>query len=413
MKNRKPVPASPGSLKAQARRCPAPAPIVPKVHPPSQTRMRLPPITATVPKASSAYPGANAAPLGTSMHADGALTPLIDHAFTPKAALTASKSHAYISALTQDQSLLIQCVAENKRGRDFIVGDLHGCLAQLHMALHKVKFSPSSGDRLFSVGDLIDRGPQSFDCLKLILEPWFFYVRGNHEQMLLDFMGLELGASRGTAQDFIPNGGGWIHSLTLAQKELFYDVLAPRLVRAPLLLKVGYGGLQPFNVVHSELMSADGALIGTKDLTTKTVVDRRVSMTWGRRLVKLAAKEITNGYQAVGGVWLTANSVNPRLHPTYVGHTVVTNPVMHRSHIFIDGGAYKESGETKLVVREHAPFVAALNMHFMPKGTARLQLAEASGSRLGRRGLWDLEQERRMALEELNQDLARRELSGS
>ena len=51
-------------------------------------------------------------------------------------------------------------VKANKVGRDFVVGDVHGMFDRVAQALTKVQFNPSR-DRLFSVGDLIDRGPQS------------------------------------------------------------------------------------------------------------------------------------------------------------------------------------------------------------------------------------------------------------
>ena len=37
------------------------------------------------------------------------------------------------------------------------------------------------GDRLFSVGDLIDRGPESEESLAWTGNPWFYAVQGNHE----------------------------------------------------------------------------------------------------------------------------------------------------------------------------------------------------------------------------------------
>ena len=37
------------------------------------------------------------------------------------------------------------------------------------------------------MGDLIDRGPDSLQCLKLLDAPWFFAVRGNHEQMMIEW----------------------------------------------------------------------------------------------------------------------------------------------------------------------------------------------------------------------------------
>src|SRR3546814_10866998 len=77
-------------------------------------------------------------------------------------------------------------LAANKVGSDFIVGDLHGCLDLLQVELDRVGFDRAK-DRLFSVGDLIDRGPDSMGCLRLLREPWFFAARGNHEDMLLDY----------------------------------------------------------------------------------------------------------------------------------------------------------------------------------------------------------------------------------
>lgn len=41
-------------------------------------------------------------------------------------------------------------------------------------------------DRLFALGDIIDRGDNSEGCLALLNEPWFFSVLGNHEAMFLE-----------------------------------------------------------------------------------------------------------------------------------------------------------------------------------------------------------------------------------
>src|SRR5690606_40348935 len=40
-------------------------------------------------------------------------------------------------------------------------------------------------DRLFAVGDVVDRGEKSLESLKLNYNDWFFSVMGNHEVMLL------------------------------------------------------------------------------------------------------------------------------------------------------------------------------------------------------------------------------------
>jgi serine/threonine protein phosphatase 1 len=69
----------------------------------------------------------------------------------------------------------------NTRGRDLIVGDIHGCFSRLGAHLNYLQFDPAR-DRLFSVGDLIDRGPESEHALEWLAQPWFHAVKGNHEE---------------------------------------------------------------------------------------------------------------------------------------------------------------------------------------------------------------------------------------
>lgn len=68
----------------------------------------------------------------------------------------------------------------NRRGRDFFVGDIHGAYDLLLKGLASVEFD-TSRDRLIATGDLVDRGEQNIEVLKLTRRPWFFSVRGNHD----------------------------------------------------------------------------------------------------------------------------------------------------------------------------------------------------------------------------------------
>lgn len=88
----------------------------------------------------------------------------------------------------------------------WIVGDLHGCRSQLDALLQANSFDKQY-DLLISVGDLIDRGPDSLGCLQLLYEPWFRCVRGNHEEMALH-------ALQGHEKmHWIMNGGNWFWQL--------------------------------------------------------------------------------------------------------------------------------------------------------------------------------------------------------
>lgn len=75
----------------------------------------------------------------------------------------------------------------NTRGRDFVVGDVHGCFSMLDAALKERSFDPVV-DRLFSVGDLIDRGDESPAVLDAVHRHQIKAVRGNHEQGILDWV---------------------------------------------------------------------------------------------------------------------------------------------------------------------------------------------------------------------------------
>ena len=55
-------------------------------------------------------------------------------------------------------------IAQNTLGRDFVVGDIHGCFSTVEHALAALDCDLSR-DRLFSVGDLIDHGARSDEAL--------------------------------------------------------------------------------------------------------------------------------------------------------------------------------------------------------------------------------------------------------
>ena len=76
---------------------------------------------------------------------------------------------------------------DNTIGRDFVCGDIHGCFSTLHQALAQLGYNPSR-DRLFSVGDLIDHGTGSEAALEWMQSRFTAVVRGNHEQMMLEWL---------------------------------------------------------------------------------------------------------------------------------------------------------------------------------------------------------------------------------
>ncbi|SNB46434.1 metallophosphoesterase family protein [Geobacter sp. DSM 9736] len=74
--------------------------------------------------------------------------------------------------------------------RRFVIPDVHGCALTLERLLDR-HLQLQKQDRLYFLGDLINRGARSREVLELIFDlirrSFIVYcIRGNHEQMLLD-----------------------------------------------------------------------------------------------------------------------------------------------------------------------------------------------------------------------------------
>ena len=72
-------------------------------------------------------------------------------------------------------------------GRDLVDVDVHGCFATLEAALANLAYDPER-DRMFSLGDLIDYGTRSPDALEWMQSRFTATVRGNHEDMMHDWL---------------------------------------------------------------------------------------------------------------------------------------------------------------------------------------------------------------------------------
>jgi len=77
--------------------------------------------------------------------------------------------------------------------RSFVVGDIHGCVDELDRLLDHLALTQA--DTIIFLGDYIDRGPSSKGVIERLLRlrrqgPRCVFLKGNHEDMFLAFMGL-------------------------------------------------------------------------------------------------------------------------------------------------------------------------------------------------------------------------------
>lgn len=70
--------------------------------------------------------------------------------------------------------------------KNYVIGDIQGCYRGLKKLLKKVSFRPTK-DKLWAVGDLIARGPDSLATMEYLydLGPHFNTVLGNHDLHLI------------------------------------------------------------------------------------------------------------------------------------------------------------------------------------------------------------------------------------
>lgn len=68
---------------------------------------------------------------------------------------------------TRSSPLITKKFDRNLAGRDFVVGDIHGAYDLVIQGMKAARFNPTC-DRLFAVGDLIDRGPGSHRAARFL-----------------------------------------------------------------------------------------------------------------------------------------------------------------------------------------------------------------------------------------------------
>lgn len=213
----------------------------------------------------------------------------------------------------------VQYVGPNPEGRDFVVGDIHGCFDQLRSSLAAVSFDESK-DRLFSVGDLVDRGLQSEESLAWLKKPWFYAVRGNHEQMAISHM-----SGRGGSHDmYIYNGGAWFLALTEAE-QLEYIAHFRTL---PVVIQLHTMTGRKIGLVHADPVFEDW-----NELLARIDDDRVVEAAmWSRRKITMKDPTVIENVDLI-----------------YCGHTPLKDAEILGNVHYIDTGAVFSDGKMTLL----------------------------------------------------------------
>jgi len=251
----------------------------------------------------------------------------------------------------------------NLSGNDYIVGDIHGSNTAFKSAIDAL----GDHDRLFLVGDLTDRGPDSIAIIDMIIEknkgkipPMVYAVKGNHEEMLLDAISVLLDNNDSKFNKlltFLYNGGEWIfkneedrlkikefiepvyddsglksYVKSLIAKEGIYDLSALTRIRdfiepLPYIIRVGESKKEnPFIVCHADLPFSDAVLDAMTYIGADIDDAKKMHLVWAREA----------DFRKSGR---NADSIR-----TYVGHNILesaNDAVRDKTNtINLDFGAY-------------------------------------------------------------------------
>lgn len=193
----------------------------------------------------------------------------------------------------------------------FVCGDIHGCLDELETRLSLLGFDKAT-DKLFALGDLVDRGPKSAEVLALLDEPWFASIKGNHEDLLVE-------AESGNNDMHVCNGGAWFAFLSPEERKR----LADKVRDLPVAITVTTPSGRTVGLVHADMPGTDWQEFMDR-LDTPQVQDYAM---WARERIQTAKR---------GGHLAAIQGVDH----VYFGHTPLSQPVHAANMSWIDTGCF-------------------------------------------------------------------------
>jgi len=245
---------------------------------------------------------------------------------------------------------MIETFEANLKGRDYVCGDVHGAYSRIEQFLEFVGFNFLT-DRLFGVGDLVDRGPENEKSLMLLYKPWFKSVKGNHEIMMID----SFSAGSFWLPSWIRNGGAWAreHFAGLSDesyhiRELVKDVV-PNL---PEMITVKKKDGTKFHIIHAELWAhtaiSDIDLLNPYHFSQVAYNSNSDGQCifWGRKIFgRMYSTQIDEREKRKIETWakhhLPEQKIfNDKLSHIYSGHSILRQPVQFYGQTNLDTMAY-------------------------------------------------------------------------
>lgn len=226
----------------------------------------------------------------------------------------------------------------NTQGRDFVVGDIHGCfyLLEVLLATDIINFDESC-DRVFSLGDLCDGGPESHRVNEFLNKPWFNAIRGNHEHMMIQGASTIDGAPTDMQATtlWLENGANWFFEMPLSDQAAIYSKVQALPVACEVDLPCG--GMAA--LAHGDVLKNSWGF--TKRCLTNLDPDpdfhKNIErLVWGRTRAREARKAVSGGPQVRPEDVAVAEA-----DVVFFGHTPAPRPLRVANTRWLDTGAGK------------------------------------------------------------------------
>lgn len=202
-----------------------------------------------------------------------------------------------------------------------MIGDLHGCYKEARQLLEKCEYDPTK-DRVIFVGDLIDRGPDNDLCIEFAqmiqtLQDFPSAILGNHEEKHLFYRSVD---EEGREHNHMHHG----HAKTREQlQDSHYDFLKslPLFVRLPEFNMVCvHAGVYPGRSIENQSKSH---LLHIQSINPENFPE--ISR-WPSKI------EGQDGWKFWTHFWDGPETI-------VFGHSVLSEPLITKNAIGIDGGA--------------------------------------------------------------------------
>lgn len=155
---------------------------------------------------------------------------------------------------------------KNTKGRDLLLADVNGCFKELTKLLEEVEFGKD--DRLFLLGNSINKGLYSYDVVKFINQPNVYSLIGHAEVLMI--MAMVEGHSATEREIYMQqwdgNGGEWRHNHTEEELNWVFNQVS----KWPLSITIM--GHKKYGLVHSESPFDDWRIFQKKPIDFSTLM---------------------------------------------------------------------------------------------------------------------------------------------